>query len=106
MIQKVDQMTQAPVQCVACGGNPMFDGKAQSAIDLGTDINYGDHAYLCIECAGVVADLMGRVPEEEHKALQHEYQKSERELAITSRKLRTANKKLKTVKSASKIVGA
>lgn len=103
-ITKVDQMNQAPSQCVCCGGNPYKDGKAQEAFDLDTDINWGDHGFICIECANVMADLLGRVDKETHDAVNKELQRSEKENARLLRINSKRNRELKTVRDASKIV--
>lgn len=57
----VDQMTENPGHCVACGGNPIdIDGNPQIAVDLDVDVNWGDSAYLCVECINLIADLIER----------------------------------------------
>lgn len=64
MIQLVKRMTESPAQCLACGGNPMdVSGRAQKAVDLGVDVNWGDNAYLCWECVNLIADMIGRPDE-------------------------------------------
>lgn len=58
--------------CLACGQTPVVDGEIQDGIDLETDINWGENAELCINCASLIADLIDRVSVEEHAAVQKE----------------------------------
>lgn len=98
-LKKVPQMDQLPVQCVACGGNPVDEeGDPQWAIDLGTDINYGDHAYLCCECATVVAGLCGWVAPETYQHEVDAYRAIREELEKTNAKLQKYREKVDAIK--------
>ena len=81
MLRVVETMTDTPGVCACCGGNPPGpDGQFQEAILAeGVDIDCGANLYICHECASTIADLIGRVPEKEHKGLQRSYRKLDRE---------------------------
>jgi hypothetical protein len=62
-MELVEAMSKQPGICLVCGGNPPdpIDSRRQMpAIDLDVDVNWGDNAYLCNECASLVSDLIGR----------------------------------------------
>lgn len=77
MLRLVDQMTEIPGECALCGGNPPGDdGRPQKAIWAeGVDIDWGSALYICGECSRVIADLIGRVPQDDHDKLVQRYQK-------------------------------
>lgn len=89
-LELVDQMTEQPGACILCGGNPPGpDGQTRPAIHaVGLDVNWGDSVYVCGECADLIADLIGRVDEKEHKALQHDYRKLSKAHAKLTRQYR------------------
>lgn len=77
---------------------------------VGVDVNYGDNANICVVCAGVMADLLGRPPKEEveklrerlerlteqHESLQESYAEQDELIA----KIREGAKAQKKVRAA------
>jgi hypothetical protein len=69
-IDLVPVMRKAPAQCFVCHTTPNGpDGKPLPAIDLNTDYDWGQFAYLCNECVRVIGELAGFVTPEEHEEL-------------------------------------
>ncbi len=66
-IDVVPNMKKAPGKCVCCNTTPMGpDGQPLPAIDLNVDVDWGNNAYLCSECTGIICELWGWVSEETH----------------------------------------
>src|SRR5512139_76246 len=89
-IDVVDVMRKAPGRCLVCSTTPMEDGKPKRAIDLNTDVDWGDNAYLCDECVDVICDLWGRVDEQTYSELKSKHE----ELKLRHRTLRRRFKEL------------
>lgn len=69
-----DRITQPPGCCLLCASNPVDETKAEKPLlpfihVPGLDVNWGDSVYICWNCAGVMADLLGRPAEEKVKAV-------------------------------------
>lgn len=88
-IDLVDNMRKAPGKCLACNTTPNENGKPLPAIDLNVDVDWGNNAYICAECGGIIADLLGRPSAEEFEALKREYD----QLTKDHTKLSTRHKK-------------
>jgi len=66
-LELVKGMELNPNECVLCANNPLDEitGKQQEAIFApGVDVNWGNSVYICMSCAQIIADLIGRVPVE------------------------------------------
>src|SRR5690606_30614845 len=68
-IDLVSVMKKAPGRCGICNTTPMENGQPVKAIDTNVDVDWGNNFYICIECANVIADLLGRVDEADHTDL-------------------------------------
>lgn len=69
-IDVVPVMKKAPGRCVCCNTTPLGpDNEPAPAIDLNVDVDWGNNAYLCVECVNVICDLWGRVDEDTHNQL-------------------------------------
>lgn len=65
-------MPLTPHACVLCANNPVDEitGEQQDCIFApGVDVDWGGSVYICWNCAGIIADLVERVPREEHDEL-------------------------------------
>src|SRR5687768_16962205 len=73
-LQLVKAMKQSPGVCLFCHGNPPGDdGQLQPAItDPEVDYDWGETPYICMFCAGLIADLIDRVPAQAHDKLKQE----------------------------------
>lgn len=98
-LEFVDVMSEEPGHCTLCHGTPTdMDGHPLPSIHVpGLDVNWGESVYICLECAGVIADLIERVDEEEHRALQKEYQQISKEYAKVRRAYAKVSKRLKAI---------
>lgn len=69
-------MPGKPNYCMACRGVPLSleDGSPLPAIDLNTDINWGENAYICWECAEIIGDLVGRVKRADYDELKQSHE--------------------------------
>jgi hypothetical protein len=66
----VEKMTMAPNQCLCCGKGNTPDGQTGEVgpfVDLAIDYNWGDSAYLCPDCVGRCAVLMGWISPDTEK---------------------------------------
>lgn len=69
-LEVVQGMELTPQACCLCANNPVDEatGEQQPAIFApGVDFNWGDSAYICWSCVGIIADLADRVPIEKYK---------------------------------------
>lgn len=66
MFQLTHGMPLQPNTCLTCSCNPTNpDGSQMMAVFAeGVDVDWGNSVYICMECADLVADLIGRVPRE------------------------------------------
>lgn len=83
------RLIEAPGECTICGGLPRDETVAGGPllgvfVPLGVDVNWGEDLVICQGCAGVMADMMGRVERAKHEGaveamlkLQVEYDKLE-----------------------------
>lgn len=77
-IELVEKMEMIPGQCFVCLQTPYSKDKDEDretpdpAVDLGVDINFGDQAYLCLNCARVVAQVLDFVGPEEYEGIKEE----------------------------------
>lgn len=59
--------------CILCMCRPVSeDGKRQVLpmfTAIGVDVNWGENANICVVCAGVMADLLGRKSSDDWKEL-------------------------------------
>jgi len=91
-LKLVDQMTENPAQCMFCGTTPSHDGKALPAIEAeGIDYDWGLTPYVCSECVGIMAQLMGYITPEVRGDLEREL----RELSSRHSKLLTKYRNMK-----------
>lgn len=106
-IDLVEMMRKPPGRCGICNTTPMTEGKPREAIDTNVDVDWGNNFYICDECAGVIADLIDRVPQEEHanlRAKHHQLEKDHENLRSKYRNLAgTAKKVVEGRKAESKI---
>jgi hypothetical protein len=73
-------MTMQPGHCFVCGLTPVDDhGNVKPAIDLERDYDWGDNAYLCLECANLIATLIDRPSPEEITKVTKERDKLKRQ---------------------------
>ena len=77
----VQRMTLDPHRCLGCGnGNtPDASGEIGPFVDLGMEIGWNDHAYLCPMCATKAGALVGMIPPDEAKDLQREIRRLDAE---------------------------
>lgn len=62
--------------CTLCRTSPMTERHVEPMIVCeGMDINWGEDMNICKDCAGVIADLIGRVDEEKYEKLHDKYRK-------------------------------
>lgn len=74
----VERMTYDPCRCVVCGKGNVPDGDTGEIgpfIDLGIEVGWNDHAYLCLDCGTKVGALAGMISEDEKKDLTREVRK-------------------------------
>jgi len=76
-LEIVKGMELTPQACVICANNPADEltGEQQQAIFApGVDYDWGNSLYICKSCGEKIADLLGRVPIEEHEELKEEFE--------------------------------
>jgi hypothetical protein len=61
----VRSMTKQPGHCFVCGTTPTENGLPKPSVDLNLDYDWGNNAYICIECANLIATLIDRPTPEE-----------------------------------------
>lgn len=65
--------------CILCMCRPTTEGRTKRVLPMftaiGVDVNWGENANICQVCAGVMADLLGRPPEEEVQKLHEKYER-------------------------------
>lgn len=67
----VQTMEQNPGCCIICRGTPTdAEGRLRPAIDADMEVNFGDWVYVCIECAEILAMLIGCLSMERSEQLQ------------------------------------
>lgn len=63
--------------CILCMCRPTSEDETPKVLPMftavGVDVNYGDNANVCVVCAGVMADLLGRPKKKEVEALRGKY---------------------------------
>lgn len=106
-MQLVELMTLDPCRCIGCGKGNTPDGETGEIgpfIDLGMEIGWNDHAYLCIDCSVKIGALAGMVTEDEAKDYRREIRNLNEDkhdlqakLEQTTRRLRGTQKKLLAV---------
>ena len=75
-LEVVKGMPDPPCACVICGSNPSDENTGEQLHSIyapGVDVDWGGSLYICLGCAGIIADLIDRVPEEEHDKLKQEF---------------------------------
>jgi len=79
----VERMTLPPNTCLVCGCGNTPDGVTGIVgpfVDLGIDYNWGDSGYLCQDCAGKVAVLMGWISPDTEKVIRLQVAKLEQKI--------------------------
>lgn len=77
-IELVEKMELIPGSCFVCLQTPFSKDKDEDretpdpALDMGVDINFGDQAYLCLNCARVVAEVLDFISPEQWKEIKEE----------------------------------
>jgi len=59
-MQLVERMNFTPNSCMVCGAGNTPDGETGELgpfIDLGVEVSWGDHAYMCLKCGTKVGVL-------------------------------------------------
>lgn len=81
-LRLVERMTFDPCRCSVCGsGNiPNEVGDVGPFIDLGIEMGYMDHGYLCMDCGAGVGALAGMVTADEIKDARREVMRYRREI--------------------------
>ena len=102
-IDLVDVMKKAPGRCLCCNTTPTEGGKPQVAIDLNVDVDWGNNAYLCNECATVICDLLGRVPVEDHEILKRDLRRLNKDHRRLRKQFRRVGGELKALAAGKKI---
>lgn len=95
-LERVTGMGLTPHACVLCAGNPVDEltGKQKDAVFApGVDVNWGNSVYICEECVDVIAELFGRVSEEDHSLLLVKHA----DLAAEFEKLQATNERLENL---------
>lgn len=75
--------------CILCMCRPTNDhGQVEPMFTaVGVDVNWGENANICVVCAGVMADLLGRVERSEHRELKRRYSDRLRDNEVLAEKL-------------------
>ena len=58
-MEVVPIMEKQPGYCTLCGGCPQDDEGPLPVIDTHSEVNWGDNLYVCSECGGIIAGLLG-----------------------------------------------
>lgn len=114
LVERMNPDMGAP-QCLTCGkGNTPGDtGEIGPFLDLERDVNWGDPAYLCVDCGTKIGAMFGMATPDDVKDLQNSIKAKDKRihdlesnLELKSRRLTESEHKLETVVNAKKIVKA
>lgn len=83
MMFLVERMTMAPCVCLTCGKGNTPDGRTGEIgpyVDLAVEYNWGDSGYMCGDCGGKMAVLLGWISPDTEQELQRQIAKLEKEI--------------------------
>jgi len=90
--------------CILCMCRPISeDGKVFPMFTaVGVDVNWGENANICVVCAGVMADLLGRPRRVEVEELREKYDRLRKQHESLQEEFTDLDEKVQKIKAGSK----
>lgn len=99
LVERMNPDLGAP-QCLICGKgntpNNAQDGSIGPFLDLDREVNWGDPAYLCIDCGTRIGTMFDMITPDEKAHLERIIRDKDKQIHDLESKLEQKNRRLKT----------